>query len=255
MNWAASQLVPSDAPRILIILHQENSIPGRVGWMLKQRGFKLDIRRPRFGDSLPQTMDGHAGAVVFGGPMSANDKEAYIKREIDWISVPLRDDKPFLGICLGGQMLAKQLGGHVTSRVDDHVEIGYYPIEATNAGQSLLDWPSKVYQWHREGFSLPKGAELLATGASFANQAMRYGNNAYGIQFHPEVTMHMMHRWTVKASERLKLPGARSKRDHFQGRYIYDPAVEVWLDAFLDLWVGYGNDYLTHDSQVSQIAK
>lgn len=230
-------------PKILIILHQETSTPGRVGWMLQRRGFRLDIRRPRFGDSLPHTMDEHVGAVIFGGPMSANDTDAFIKREIDWISVPLRDNKPFLGICLGGQMLSKALGGSVTSHRDAHVEIGYYPIEATEAGLALFDWPHMVYQWHQEGFSLPKGAELLAKGDTFVNQAFHYGQHAYGIQFHPEVTLRMMHRWTVKASERLKLPGARIRKDHFHSRILHDPAVERWLIAFLDHWIGQAEDY------------
>ena len=235
----------SHLPKILIILHQETSIPGRVGWMLEKRGFRLDIRRPRFGDSLPHDMSEHAGAVVFGGPMSANDTDAFIKREIDWISVPLRDKKPFLGICLGGQMLSKALGGSVTSHRESHVEIGYYPIKATEAGQDLFDWPRMVYQWHQEGFSLPKDTELLATGDSFANQAFRYGENAYGIQFHPEVTLRMMHRWTVKASARLQLPGAKSRKDHFHSRILHDPAVERWLNDFLDHWVGRAEDHLS----------
>jgi GMP synthase (glutamine-hydrolysing) len=57
----------------------------------------------------------HAGAVIFGGPMSANDPDDFIRAEIEWIKVPLREGKPFLGICLGGQMLARQLGAVVAS--------------------------------------------------------------------------------------------------------------------------------------------
>ncbi|MFV2093100.1 MAG: glutamine amidotransferase, partial [Hyphomicrobiales bacterium] len=53
--------------KILVILHQEHSTPGRVGQRLRQRGYELDIRKPRFGDPLPQTMAGHAAAVLFGG--------------------------------------------------------------------------------------------------------------------------------------------------------------------------------------------
>lgn len=232
-----------DQPKILVVLHQEQSIPGRVGWMLERRGFHLDIRRPRFGDPLPIHMDEHAGAVIFGGPMSANDPDAFVKREIDWIHVPLQDEKPFLGICLGGQMLAKQLGGSVSDRTDGQVEIGYYPVHATEAGEQMLNWPERVYQWHSEGFSVPKDAELLATGDLFANQAFRYGKSAYGLQFHPEVTLAMMNRWTVKASERLKLPGAKQRHDHFRSRFIFDPAVERWLTQFLDLWIGQASDH------------
>src|SRR5438093_13472160 len=81
---------------VLIVLHQETSTPGRVGNALRALGHRLDIRRPRFGDSLPETLDGHAGAVIFGGPMSANDPDDFILREIDWIPVPLREQRPWL---------------------------------------------------------------------------------------------------------------------------------------------------------------
>ena len=85
---------------VLLILHQEHSTPGRIGHALRKRGFPLDIRKPRFGDPLPETMAGHSGAVIFGGPMSANDNDDFIRHETDWIGVPLKEDKPFLGICL-----------------------------------------------------------------------------------------------------------------------------------------------------------
>src|SRR6185369_11390899 len=83
---------------VLIVLHQETSTPGRVGNALRALGYRLDIRRPRFGDPLPEALDQHAGAVIFGGPMSANDSDDYVRREIDWIEVPLREQRPFLGI-------------------------------------------------------------------------------------------------------------------------------------------------------------
>ena len=71
---------------VLIVLHQEHSTPGRVGRLLQERGHVLDIRRPRYGDPLPETLERHAGAVIFGGPMSANDPDDFVKREIDWIA-------------------------------------------------------------------------------------------------------------------------------------------------------------------------
>lgn len=224
--------------RVLVVLHQENSTPGRVGLSLRSRGYTLDIRRPRFGDPLPPTLANHAGAVIFGGPMSANDTEAFVHREIDWIGVALAEGAPFLGICLGAQMLVRHLGGAVSTHHDGCAEIGYYPIRPTDAGERLMDWPRKVYQWHREGFDLPRDTTLLAEGDLFPNQAFRVGAAAYGIQFHPELTLAMMHRWTVKGAERMKLPCAQSRRAHFAGRALYDPPLNAWLERFLDLWIG-----------------
>ncbi|ALA17514.1 MULTISPECIES: glutamine amidotransferase [Chelatococcus] len=230
---------------VLIVLHQEHSTPGRVGRLLAERGHLLDIRRPRFGDPLPQTLELHAGAVVFGGPMSANDPDDWVKREIDWIGVALDEKKPLLGLCLGAQMLSKHLGGRVDPHPSGLAEIGYYPLKPTTTGRRFASetgapWPSHVYQWHREGLDCPPGGELLAEGADFPNQAFRVGPAAFGLQFHPEVTHAMIYRWTTRASERLSLPGAQASHLHHRGRFMYDPAVALWLDAFLDHWLAAG---------------
>ena len=109
--------------------------------------------------------------------MSANDPDEFVRREIDWISVPLREQRPFLGICLGAQMLAMQLGARVAPHPEGRAEIGYYPIRPTPAGLALCPhWPDHVYHWHREGFELPRGAELLAEGGDFPIQAFQIGS-------------------------------------------------------------------------------
>jgi GMP synthase (glutamine-hydrolysing) len=222
---------------ILIVLHQEHSSPGRVGHALQKLGFRLDVRRPRYGDPLPETMSGHAGAIIFGGPMSANDQDDFIRREVEWTAVPLRENKPFLGICLGAQMLVRQLGGKVEFHPEGHVEIGYYPIRPTQAGLTLCEtWPEHVYQWHREGFDLPRGGELLAEGDVFPVQAFRCGS-AYALQFHPDVTHAMMCRWTTRGHERLSLPGAKPRSAHFADRAVHDLHARAWLTVFLDHWM------------------
>ena len=234
----ASLILPDAKPKILAVLHQETSSCGRLGMMLEAMGYELDICRPPLGQALPDTLEQHVGAVVFGGPMSANDNEEYVKREIDWIETPLKENKPYLGICLGAQMLSKQLGGSVRANENEFAEIGYYPLRATEAGSKFMDWPQMVYQWHREGFSLPSGAELLAVGEEYENQAMKVGENAYGVQFHAELTFAMVYRWTVKAEHRFELNGAQNRKQHIDGRLQYDAAVKSWLETFLDKWVG-----------------
>jgi GMP synthase (glutamine-hydrolysing) len=227
---------------VLIVLHQEHSTPGRVGRLLQARGHALDIRRPRYGDPLPQTMAGHAGAVIFGGPMSANDPDDFVKAEIDWINVCLREEASYLGICLGAQMLTKTLGGAVYTHPQGRAEVGYYALDLTDHGRSHADeagfvWPGTVYQWHRDGFDCPPGAQCLATGGDFPVQAIRVGPRAYGVQFHPEVTPAMMCRWSVRGYERTLMPGAQLRHLHLEGWYRYDPAIKLWLDGFLDHWL------------------
>jgi hypothetical protein len=114
VRYLPGSLPPAAAPSsatepllpVLIVLHRETSTPGRVGNALRALGHPLDIRRPRFGDALPETLDGHAGAVIFGGPMSANDPDDFVRREIDWIEVPLREQRPFMGPRLRGSSCA-----------------------------------------------------------------------------------------------------------------------------------------------------
>ena len=231
---------PDRAPPrpILIVLHQEQSTPGRVGHLLRAMGYRLDVRRPRFGDPLPDTMAGHAGAVIFGGPMSANDADDWVKAEIDWAAVPLREGAPLLGLCLGAQMIARQLGQSVGPHADGHVEIGYYPIVPTSAGDALVGepFPRWVYHWHREGFALPPGAVALAEGTDFACQGFRYGRNAVGLQFHPEVTYAMMSRWIVLGYAKACAKNARPVHDHRRDWFLYDAPVARWAGAFLSAW-------------------
>jgi GMP synthase (glutamine-hydrolysing) len=223
---------------VLIVLHQEHSSPGRIGQYLKHRGFPLDIRRPRYDDPLPETLAEHSGAVIFGGPQSANDREDFVRREIDWIGVAIKENKPFIGICLGAQMLAQHLGARVHPHPEGHAEVGYYPIRPTSAGLDVCNtWPDHVYQWHREGFDLPRGATLLAEGDTFPVQAFRYDGAAYALQFHVDVTHAMMCRWTTRGHARMELPGAKPRAAHFEDRLLHDAASRAWLNAFLDHWL------------------
>jgi GMP synthase (glutamine-hydrolysing) len=229
---------PAARKPVLVVLHQEHSTPGRVGLRLKERGYQLDIRRPRFGDPLPETLAHHTGAVVFGGPMSVNDEDDYIRREIEWLKVPLAEGAPLLGLCLGAQMLARQLGAGVRPHADGMVEIGYYALKATDAGERLTSWPDRVHHFHNEGFDLPDGATLLAEGETFANQAFHYGRAAFAIQFHIELTAAMVNRWTGRIGERARLPNAQDREHHFEGRALHDWKTAAFLDRFLDLWLG-----------------
>jgi GMP synthase (glutamine-hydrolysing) len=226
---------------VLIVLHQENSNPGHVGQWFVRNGHRLDIRKPRFGEPLPETLANHCGAVIFGGLMSANDKDEFIRREIEWIGVALAEKAPLLGICLGAQMLALHLGAKVGFDPHERAEMGYYPLQATAHGRVLAralgPFPDHVYQWHREGCELPCGALHLATSdGAFPNQAFAYGSAAVGLQFHPEITCAQVHRWTGRHLTRLEIKGARERHEHIAGHIAHAPKVQAWLGRFLERW-------------------
>ncbi len=229
----------NDDKRVLAVVHQGHSRTGRVGALLEQRGYTVDKCCPSIGDTLPEDLSPYAGVVVYGGPMSANDDATQpgIRAELDWLPKVLEAQTPYLGLCLGAQLVARVLGAKVDVHPEGLAEIGYVKIEPVFQQCSIFPQSLTVYQWHREGFDLPSGATLLARGESFPNQAFRYGKNAYGLQFHPEVTLEMKEIWTVKAAERLKLPGAMPREQHLDLHPVHDPALGNWIDRFLDHWL------------------
>jgi GMP synthase (glutamine-hydrolysing) len=224
--------------KILVILHQAHSTTGRVGRLLRALGFALDVRYPPLGDALPETLSGHQGVVVFGGPMGANDGDEWLRREIDWLDVPLREGKPFLGLCLGAQLMARQLGARVYPSPSRRGELGYFPLWPAPGADDLCGaaFPRYAYQWHHDGFDIPCEAHCLAEGAGeFPNQAYIYGGNVVGLQFHPEVTYQMICRWTTRGVARLVSSGAQA-HEHRQGWFQHDPGLEAWIAAFLGPW-------------------
>src|SRR4051812_49795688 len=105
---------PPDSPKkIAIFVHKDHPRPGGFGAPLKKRGHKPHRLCPNLGCNLPEDMSDYAGVVIFGGPMSANDcgTVAGIKCELDWIPKVVEAGVPFLGLCLGAQLLARAVGG------------------------------------------------------------------------------------------------------------------------------------------------
>jgi len=223
--------------KALLILHQKRSISGNVGIKLKKRGYSLDIRRPSIGDELPNNLDNHDIIVIFGGPMSVNDDLSFIKNEIEWLKIVVESEKPFLGICLGAQMLVKYLGGEVIKNNEGFSEIGFYKIFPTEKGKKMFEDQQIFYQWHSEGFQLPKNSDLLATGDRFINQAFKY-NNCYALQFHPEVNFLLHLRWLfyviLTNPKKLILKGSQNILYQLYLRFKHNKSISVWLDHFLD---------------------
>ena len=211
----------------------------RASSYLAERGYQTQWCCPGKGEALPAPGPEHVGAIVYGGAESANDDAAkpYLRTELDWIERWLETGKPFLGICLGGQMLARVLGARVDPHPEAFYEIGYVPIETAAGADGFLDGISHVYHWHHEGFTVPAGAELLAEGPVFPNQAFRYGANAYGLQFHPEVPVAVMTRWMTEASHQLARPNAHPKARQLADAERYDALLEAWMRNFLDRWL------------------
>jgi GMP synthase (glutamine-hydrolysing) len=232
-------MASADRFRVLAVVHQETSRTGRVGELLDCWGYEVERCCPNIGHVLPDDLSPYAGVVMFGGPMSANDCTTLpgIKAELAWLPKVLETDTPFLGICLGAQLMARVMGAKVNTHPEGRAEIGYVEIEPVHASCQIFPEKMHVYQWHREGFDLPRDCTLLARGEHFENQAYRYGERVYGVQFHPEVTLEMKQIWTVKGAERLKMPGAQPADQHIDLHPVHDPKLGAWTERFLRRWL------------------
>jgi len=223
---------------ILLVTHSEWR-EARITPMLQAKGYAVERRCPAQGCVLPDDVGSYAGAIVFGGAQSANDGPTtpHIAREIDWIRGYVAGGGRYLGICLGGQLLARAFGAPVERHPQGISEIGYYPLRPTAVGRALFPDELHVYHWHQEGFDLPEGAELLATGDAFPHQAFRLGRYAYGLQFHPEVRPADARAWMDDGFDHSTRPGAQSREQQEAGFARYDPPIAAWLDGFLDNWL------------------
>jgi GMP synthase-like glutamine amidotransferase len=132
------------------------------------------------------------------------DRYPFLKCEDLFIKETIQRGKRILGICLGAQLIAKALGSTVTK--SPVKEIGWCEVSLTEEGLkdplfTALPKAFPVFQWHEDTFETPKLGTRLATSTAVPNQAFRYGDNAYGLQFHLEVTMEMIREWTDEYGE------------------------------------------------------
>jgi len=150
-------------------------------------------------EPVPVALDGYAGLIVMGGPMSANDVHLdFIAAELKLLKKAIAQDFPVLGICLGSQLLAKAAGATIHAAAEH--ELGWYPLTplASAADDPLFSDSADgldVFQWHGETFSLPEEATLLASCESVPHQAFRLGSCQYGLQFHIEVDEAIIRTW------------------------------------------------------------
>lgn len=182
-----------------IIQNDPEVPPGTVAEDLDALGVMYCVHHPYSGDPLPEIRDVSA-LIVMGGAMGANDdhRHPFLYDLKIFIRQVVAAGIPYLGICLGGQLLAAALGGRVASNRWE--ELGSLTVDLTEEGRrdalfKGLPAMFETFQWHHDSFDIPEGGVLLASSTACPHQAFRFGPCAWGTQFHPEVTERIIRDW------------------------------------------------------------
>jgi GMP synthase (glutamine-hydrolysing) len=182
-----------------VVQHIRCEPPGIFADLLRARGIGIETVELDEGGELPAWRDVDL-VVAMGGPMGSCDEadHPWLAGEKQWIAEAVRAGMPYLGVCLGAQLLAASLGAKVST--GPAPEVGVLPVTLTSEGQadpvfSALDESFLALQWHGDTFEVPAGGVHLGSSAAYRNQAFRFGQVAYAIQFHVEVTDHMLNEW------------------------------------------------------------
>jgi GMP synthase-like glutamine amidotransferase len=181
---------------IAIFRHNRTEGPGYFATFLQQHSIASRLIKVDEKESIPENVNDFAGLVFMGGAMSVNDDLPWIAKELRLIRAAVKEDIPVLGHCLGGQLIAKALGGVVTKNpVKEigwgNVQVGRHPLARAWLGE-LEQFNS--FHWHGEAFSIPPGATRIASSPYCENQMFALGKHL-AMQCHVEMTQEMIATW------------------------------------------------------------
>ena len=231
--------------KLLFVKNISHEDPGILEELLREHGIPFTAVDLAIHENLPRISDFNA-LVVLGGPQSANDQTPHILKLISYIEDWLEQNKPFLGICLGMQLLVKACGGRVFA--SPNKEIGFldpqgmpYEIELTKDGQKdplLQELPKvlPVFQLHGETVELPAGINLLGMGRICKNQVVKKEKSvAYGFQCHFELTEAMLRIWQGKDSDLRNIPYEKLLREFTVIQQLYRAQARRIFQNFLEI--------------------
>jgi len=184
---------------IAIFRHAASEGPGHLANFLDRHSRPWTLISTDTGSDLPDNAADYAGLVFMGGPMSVNDDLPWIEPTLNLIRQVVAADIPVLGHCLGGQLIAKAMGGSVSR--NPVKEIGWGQVQVSDSAPARQWFGSiaefQAFHWHGETFSLPPGAQRILSSPHCINQAFAFGNDFrhLGMQCHVEMTQPMIETW------------------------------------------------------------
>jgi GMP synthase (glutamine-hydrolysing) len=195
--------------RVLSIVHDPASTGGGGLFeaLVAERGHRLDVVSLAHDAAALEHPERYDAIMVFGGAMHPDQdaEHPWFADELAFIRETIDRDVPLFGVCLGAQLIARAVGAKVGPAAK--AEVGWRVVELNDAGRhdpvlGVLPGRLDAFQWHYYGFELPDGGVLLADNDA-ARQGYRLGERTWGVQFHPEVTRHMLDHWFVEGEAEL----------------------------------------------------
>lgn len=231
-------------PSVYLIRHHvnETELNDTVSNWLAGAGYAVRHLYPCNGDKL-DCLAAAVPTVVLGGGQNVTqiDSLPWMQSEVDWIRHCIDHEVPLLGLCLGAQLIAHALGAAVGPSTDGRCEFGWFPVDPpVQAGASrerqILSRRTWFMQAHYQGFSLPDKAVSLARPGPMGEQAFRFGDNTFALQFHPEVTAEILENWLQDSwsDDMLASPGAQPADEQRVASRQYEPVQRRWFEEFLE---------------------
>lgn len=228
---------------ILYLKHVDIEGPETLGDFFDHKGFESTILNIHEGDRLPDRLDGLEAVIGLGGPMNVDEEDLYawLAPENTFIQRIVDQEIPYLGLCLGSQLLAKACGAAVVKSPAE--EIGFSNIQLTPVGKADplfrgLNAHLNVFQWHGDMFDVPQNGQLLAASDKCPHQAFRFGKNAYGLQFHVEITAKSIKEWADRYITDVELCSRRKQQmldDYEATQSVFEKEAQMIYNNFLQI--------------------
>ncbi len=226
---------------VTIFRHTPSEGPGHIAEFLRAQGIPFVLHLVDQGNPIPASASNSSGLVFMGGPMSVNDDLPWIADSLALIRAAVATNIPVLGHCLGGQLMAKALGGTVSANPVKEIGWGAVTTLGSPVAQHWLGDTQRfdAFHWHGETFSIPNAATHILESAYCPNQAFALGPHL-GLQCHVEMTEAMIHDWCrigadylteardspaiqsaaqIQAEARTKLPAMTAIADRLYSRW------------------------------------
>ncbi|NLR75992.1 type 1 glutamine amidotransferase [Leeia aquatica] len=230
---------------VAIVQQIGHDTPDYFADFLTAAGIPWQLFRMDLGEPLPASIRAFSGYCMLGGPMSVNDEDTlpWLRQEMSLVQEALAADIPVIGHCLGGQLIAKAMGGTVGPV--PMPEIGWSQIHLPES-QDAERWLGgeqtvSLFQWHGEGFTVPEGARLIASSPYWANQAFVVGHKHLAMQFHCEVNAPKVRHWTIEERAEIESvqhhPSVSPADDILAGLERTIPQSNQWADRIYREWI------------------